>query len=169
MAGKPSLWDRYHFAGHAALAAACAGVWGIFVFYCPTGETVYLSISDSLPLLYRVSVTVSASLMGFSMTVTVFAMTLWNRAEIFVYTAGEPTYREQLWGAMRHATWSLGALAIASACCMLVSGDPSAVKMSSIPYLCLGIFAAFRLLRAIRLVHKMAAVVVASRSRQDPD
>ena len=81
-------------------------------------------------------------MMGFSMTITVFAMSLWNRGQNFVYTNAEPTYRSELWAAMRHATWSLGGLAIASpdAYCFRVTAP--AVKVCK--YLALVIFTAWR-------------------------
>ena len=161
--------NRFRFPWVALLAAACACCWAIFIYKTQLGGTVYNSISDGLPLLYRVSVTVAGSMMGFSMTITVFAMSLWNRGQNFVYTNAEPTYRSELWAAMRHATWSLGGLAIASAGCLLFSGDPPAVKVCSVPYLALVIFTAWRLSRAVRLVHKMAAVVIASGNRRDLD
>ena len=159
-----SLTQRYFLVWHFVVAVAAAALWGVFLFLTPYGDLVYCYISDGLPALYRASITVAGSLMGFSMTVTVLAKNLWDK-DLFVFTGTDQHFERQLWAAMRHSTWSLGALALVSVVCVLVSGNSDMVKLFSVPYTGFVVLATVKLFKTVRLVHKMLAVSVTARGR----
>lgn len=156
--------QRYFLLLHIALALVASVLWGILVFVFPIGDMVYHHIADGLPSLYRASITVAGSLMGFSMTVTVLAKDLWSK-DVFVFTAAEPRFERQIWAAMRQSTWSLGAVVLIAIVGVLLSGDADMVKFTSVPYTGITVLASIKLSRAIRLVHKMLDVVLRAKDR----
>ena len=137
------------------------------IHYTPLGHNVKEYFDFNRMIMYRTTATISGSLMGFSITITVLAINLW-RTKWFPLLKEDLAVTKQIWTIMRQTTWCLAMLTVLCLALMMVKEDSTIVVWAMTVYFGLLLITLVRLFRAIRVIHQMAGIVV-SASRQKGD
>lgn len=130
-------------------------------------DTVYKHIGDNLVTLYWTTASVSGALIGFSMTITVIALNLWQTDWFDLIKLDEKATLE-IWKTLRQTTWWLVFLTVTALICVLIGDSVEASKWTLVLFLIGLSLASVRLVRAIALIHKMTEIAIAGMRSSSP-
>ena len=153
-------WRKRHFLGtDAAIALLLASIAVLLAYVTGTGIEIHKHIQPNLLMLYRATATVSGSLMGFSMTVTVLAINFWQ-AKWFDLIKRDDKNIHEIWATLKQTTWCLASLTSTALAIIAASGEGTPAKWTIIPYLVALTLTVARLARAVNIVHRMMDIAI---------
>ena len=155
-------WRKAHFLASdiiASLLLTGLVVW--WLYFTSTGASIYENVQGNSTNLFKTTATISGTLMGFSMTIVVLAITFWQ-TDWFDLIKEDERASQQIWATLRQTTWFLALLTGTSLVCMVVKIENEPARWTAIPYLATFSMAVARLLRSIWVIQKMTGIAVAA-------
>ncbi len=158
-----NTWRKAHFlASDMMLAILVAGMAVGLLCYTSLGATIYGNIKDNAENVYRTTASLAGALMGFSMTVTVLALNLWQTRRWFDVIKSEGETSQQLWTTLKQTTWFLAFLTATSLTSLLLSAEDEAGKWILMSFLTVLSLTSARILRSIWIINRMTEIAVAA-------
>lgn len=162
-------WRKAHFLASDLIIALLLTAFAVWILYfTTTGAAAYTHVHGNSASLYRTTATIAGTLMGFSMTIIVLAITFW-RTNWYDLIKEDEQSSLQIWTTLTQTTWFFALLTITSLICMTVKVENEPVKWTVIPYLATFSMALTRLLRSIWVIQKMTGIAVAASRNSNPN
>ena len=160
-------WRKSHFlASDIIVALLLTGIAVSLLYLTPTGTTAYEYVEGNSTGLYKSTATIAGTLMGFSMTILVLAITFWQ-TEWYDLIKEDERASNQIWATLKQTTWFLALLTITCLACIAANAEDQPAKWTIVPYLTALSMAIVRLSRAIWVIQRMTGIAVAA-SRNSP-
>ena len=160
-------WRKSHFLATDIVAALLlTGVVVWLLYFTPSGVAIYEHIKGNATNLYKSTATIAGTLMGFSMTIVVLAITFWQ-TDWYQLIKEDNRASHQIWATLKQTTWFLALLTMTCLICMAANLEDKPAKWTVVPYLATLSMAIVRLLRAIWVIQRMTGIAVAA-SRNSP-
>ena len=144
------------------LAILLTGVTVTLLWSTGMDAVIYGNIEDNTANVYRTTASLAGALMGFSMTVTVLALNLWQTKKWFEVIQRYERISQQLWRTLRQTTWSLALLTATSLISLLLAVGDEPGKWVLVSFLTVFSIASARILRSIWIIHRMTEIAVAA-------
>lgn len=156
-----AFWKRNFLVLEALVAVALTAAFAVWYFLWEGSVSVEELLRDNKGNVYRTVATISASLLGFSITATsiIFALSSHQRLELL---RTSPRYSD-LWSTLIQTILSLAGLSVTTIASLLVDKDSSPVPWPAawmfVPFFFFVALSIARLLRTIWLLDRLTRII----------
>ena len=152
-----AVWKRHFLGLEAAVVLALVSFFAIWYYQFDGVSHISVLLSGNRANLYKTLATISATLLGFSLTSVSIAIGLVPREQLSLVRGSK--HYSTLWKVFMHAIYSLGALTIWALVSLVADKDSAPVPWVVIPTLMFFGLSLFRVLRMVWVFKNLIQIV----------